>query len=139
SIEIPFDLRPHVWEVVQPLTEDPNPTLEDERRFRSSAKELAGLALNTVRGLAMHAVIKYALWVRRHVVQEHEKDAYTIEGFDTLPEVREVLNQHLTLSRDSSLAVRSVYGQRFPWFVFLDQRWATQNISSIFPAEETFR
>jgi hypothetical protein len=73
------------------------------------------------------------------VVQEHEKDEHTTEGFDALPEAREVLNQHLTLSFDSSLAVRSIYGQRFPWFVFLDQRWATQNISSIFPAEETFR
>ncbi|MHC4696658.1 MAG: hypothetical protein ACYTFA_07955 [Planctomycetota bacterium] len=49
-----------------------------------------------------------------------------------MPEVRDVLAHHLNPAEDSSLAIRAVYGQWFPWLCLLDQRWATERAGAIF-------
>ncbi|MHC5763961.1 hypothetical protein, partial [Nostoc sp.] len=59
-------------------------------------------------------------------------------GFDEMPEVRQVLDEHLNPDIEPSLAIRSVYGQWFPWLALLDQLWANQSIKKIFPQDETF-
>src|SRR6266852_4485316 len=56
-----------------------------------------------------------------------------------MPEVRKVLNQHLNPGYDTSLAIRSVYGQWLPWLVLLDRQWVIQNMTRIFPTEEPLR
>jgi hypothetical protein len=54
---VPFALRGELWAVLEPLTDDPEPPYEgDEPSDRS---------INTTRGKAMHAVVRYALWARR--------------------------------------------------------------------------
>ena len=45
------------------------------------------------------------------------------KGFESFPEVRFVLENHLDLAKDSSLAIRAVYGQWLPWLIFLDREW----------------
>ncbi|MEH1928500.1 hypothetical protein [Nostoc sp.] len=55
-----------------------------------------------------------------------------------MPEVRQVLDEHLNLDIEPSLAIRSVYGQWFPWLALLDPLWANQSIGKIFPQDETF-
>lgn len=54
-----------------------------------------------------------------------------------LPEVREVLDNHL--DNDPSLAIRAVYGEYFPWLVWLDRDWVEKNLKKIFPRTETLR
>jgi len=53
-----------------------------------------------------------------------------------MPEVQEVLERHLDPRSDPSLAIRSVYGQWFPWLVYLDSRWARHNTQRIFPQDD---
>lgn len=134
-VEIPMGFRARLWNVLQPLTEDPNPTREDEQPFSGSPKELVGFSLNTIRGMALHAVIQYALWAQRNV-QGNEREP---GGFDTLAQVQEVLDHHLNLVYDPSLAIRSIYGRWFPWLVLLDQQWTQRNIPRIFPPGESYR
>lgn len=131
--EIPFDLRERVWVVLRPLTDDPDPTPEHEARFGGPNMDPAALSINTTRGEAIHAVVRYALWVRRHL--EAEVGQTRVErGFDEMPEVREVLEFHLDPNREPSVAVRAVYGQWFPWLVLLDAQWAAAQKSHIFSA-----
>jgi len=127
---LPFYLRGKAWNILEPLTEDPDPTPDDEAKEGFPELRWPTLALNSVRGRAMHAVIKYALWLRKHL----EKDQKYF-GFDSMPGVKAVLEKHLNPSHDPSLAVRSVYGQWFPWLVYLDRRWAKENAEKIFPIE----
>ncbi len=136
STEIPIDLRSKVWITLRPLTEDSEPTSEDEKRLTNPHTDPSTLAINSVRGDAMHAVVRYAIWVRKHK-RSVQEDEQVRASLSEIPEVRKVLNKHLHLEHDSSLAIRSVYGQWFPWLVFLDLRWASQHISKIFPKEET--
>lgn len=124
---IPFDLREEVWAQLARLLEDPDPTPEHEEQYGGSNMDPVTLAINTVRGRAMHATVQYALWVRRHL-----GDSAT---FDTMPEVKAVLDRHIDVEFDPSLAVRSVYGQFFPWLHLIDPDWAASRIETIFPVQ----
>jgi hypothetical protein len=133
--EISFSLRREVWEIVKLLTKDSDPTPEDEVRYGGSNMDPTTLAINTVRGEAMHNVVRYALWVRHYVEQEENGEQQVVQEFGIMPEVREVLDWHLNPHNDPSLAVHSAYGQWFPWLVTLDQTWTIQRIPDIFPSE----
>jgi len=137
--EIPFEYRRSIWAVIKPITDDPEPTHEDEAERNGMELDAASLSINTARGEALHAVVRYALWVRRHIEKESDAKQRLERGFDEIPEVREVLNRHLDLGHDQSLAIRSVYGRWFPWLVLLDSGWAAQNSPSIFPKEDALR
>jgi hypothetical protein len=136
---LPFELRQSAWRIVAMLADDPEPTPDYEVRYGGSNMDPATLALNTTRGSAMHSVIAYALWVRRMIEREYGEPAARAEGFDAMPEVRAILERHLDPAYDPSLAVRAVYGQRFPWLVLLDETWATTAAQRIFPEDPVLR
>ena len=129
SGEIPPDLREEVWEILAPLTVDPDPTPEYESQYGGSNMHPATMSINTVRGTAMHAVVQYALWVARH-----QKEAIT--SLQAFPEVRETLDQRLDPTVEPSLTVRAVYGQWFPALASLDSPWAANNVRRIFGRSE---
>jgi hypothetical protein len=109
------------------LAEDPNPTPEDEAG-RGEGMDPAMLSLNTVRGAAFHALMGYVWWRAKN-----REAAGLLE--DGLPkEVAAVLQRHLDPAHDPTLTIRSVYGQWFPYLTTVDEKWARQNLSAIFPS-----
>lgn len=134
---IPIEHRHLVWQILHPLSDDPEPTPEYEARYGGSNLDPATLSINTTRGEAMHAVVRYGLWVHRHLERLPDGTDRIQRGFDEMPEVRDVLDKHLDVARDSSLAVRAVYGQWFPWLVLLDRSWARNGVGRIFPSGES--
>lgn len=134
AAELPFDLRDRAWTVLRRLTDDPEPTPEYEAQYGGTNMDPPTLSINTTRGEAMHAVVHYALWVRRHIEQLADGPALVASGVAAMPEVREVLEAHLDPATDPSLAIRAVYGQWFPWLVLLDRAWAADQVDRIFPA-----
>ncbi len=137
--EIAFRLRDLVWRILYPLTNDPNPTPEYEETYGGANMSPAGLAINTVRGKAMHAVVAYALWCTRHLRpnDQHLTDRPPI--LQEIPEVDEVLDYHLDPKNDPSAAIRSVYGHYLPWLVLLIAEWVQANLARIFPKEPKYR
>lgn len=145
--EIPFELRTLAWRALQVLTNDADPTEQTEQKYgviadrtAVSSWEPSTLAINTVRGIAMHGVVAYALWVRRHLAPSN--GAPIRSDFRLMPEIQEVLDAHLDPDRDPSMAIRSVYGQLLPFLTNLDKEWVAQNVERIFPQEgalQTFR
>ena len=129
--EIPIALRTLTWETLRPLTQDSDPTPDYEAAQYGSNMDPAILSINTIRGEAMHRVIQYGLWVRRSFEKLADTSSAT-EGFGAMPELRGVLDYHLNVSNESSLAIRAVYGQWVPWLLFLDNNWTRTNIDSIF-------
>lgn len=129
--QFPFKLRKKIWTILSALADDPDPTQESERRVAERTLDPTTRSLNTVRGVAMHAVIRYALWVRRHL----EKSESERSSFGDMPEVGVVLNAHLDVCRGPSPAIRSVYGQWFPWLCMLDEAWAASHVDAIFPVD----
>jgi hypothetical protein len=133
---LPFELRQAAWCVLEPLTSDPAPDQEYESRYLSSAGP-AHISLNTIRGEALHAVVRYALWVQRHLKTLQNPEAVVAQGFGTMPEVRRVLDTHLNTTTDPSVAIRSVYGRWYPWLHLLDAHWAVSKLPDMFPADES--
>jgi hypothetical protein len=136
---IPYELHAHAWAILKPLTDDPDPTPEHEERYGGSNMDAATLSINTTRGSAMHAVIRYALWIRRHLEKQPEAKPRIARGFEEMPEVREILDAHLDPAWDPALAIRAVYGWWFPWLVLLDTEWSRSRLSKIYPREEVLQ
>lgn len=126
--------RERVWKILEPITSDPDPTPADEPEEKDeSSSGPETISINTTRGEAMHAVMQYALWVRRNF-DEGEKAKGDL-GFSEMPEVKRVLEAHLDPAADPSPAIRSVFGQWYPWLVLLDKKWATDSAPTIFPTD----
>jgi len=134
-LEIPIELQSAAWSVLRPLTDDPDPTPEHEAEYGGTNMNPSELSINTTRGEAMHAVVGYALWVRRYLEELPNKLERVARGFDEMPEVREALDRRLDVVVDPSLTIRSVYGRHFPWLALLDRDWAHRNVARIFPRD----
>lgn len=132
---IPLELRFSVWRILEPLVEDPEPSIEYEAQYGGSNMDPATLSINTVRGDAMHTVIRYGLWVRRGLERQPDSDERLGRGFDEMPELRIALERHLDLGHDPALAIRAVYGQWFPWLALMDEEWARENARRVFPTD----
>jgi hypothetical protein len=131
--ELTCDNREQVWTILLPLTDDPDPSsAEDEEKTNMDP---ATMSINSTRGGAMHAVISYALWIRRHFEKQQSYELINF-GFNEIPEVKEVLDKHLDFNKETSLGVHAVYGWYFPWLELLDKNWAKSNIPKIFPRQE---
>ena len=125
-----FELREKVWASIEPITDDPEPDVEYESRYGGDNMDPATLSINTVRGEAMHAAIFYLLWTRRHLVDQRGEESFSL---DDAPEGRRVLEKHLLIENDPSLAVRSVYGWHFPRLFLLDKEWTSEVAEQVFP------
>lgn len=124
------ELRSECWSIVEPLTREPEPTVDQERRYNNAPSHIA---INTARGEAMIAVIKYGLWVYRHL---EKPDTPYWCSFEHMPEVRQVLDYHLDTANDPALSIRSVYGRYLPQLLLLDRQWLIEKIPCIFPPDE---
>lgn len=126
----PHSMQSQVWSVLRPLTEDPDPTPEDEKRYGPPNMDPFTMSLNTTRGQALHGVMSYVDWKSTHAPAEPGDKRDWITRYT---EARDVLEQHLEPDRDPSLAVRSVYGQRLPQLAYLDIEWVKAHLPAIFP------
>ena len=131
SGEADISLRSRLWAILERLTADPQPDRDYEEQYGGNNMDPVTLALNTVRGRAMQVVVGYALWAKRHT--QEEGDAARLDAY--APEVARVLEAHLDPEVDASCAVRSVFGQYFPWLVLLDEEWVSGLVARIFTAD----
>ncbi|HOQ48153.1 MAG TPA: hypothetical protein PK157_22795 [Bryobacteraceae bacterium] len=127
---LPPEHRALVWDVLQPLTEDPNPGLDDEKgeKFDPSF-----LSINSTRGRALDAVIDYAWWLRGSTDAARKAEGQPPITFDSMPEVRAVLEAHLDVEREPTLTIRSVYGRHLISLAGLDWNWLRAHVSRILP------
>jgi len=136
SVQIPIQERELVWDVLAPLTTDPEPSPDYEARYGGENMGPLNLSINTIRGEAMHAVVRYCLWTYR-VLAERPDPAW--RGFASVPEARAVLELHLDVASDPSLAIRAVYGQWLPWLALMDPHWVEQALPHLFPVASTLQ
>lgn len=145
-----LELREKLWRILRPLTEDPSPSVSDEmpdpqesaspvlRRFserdeRTREPDLTSISINKTRGRAMHAVFQYARWIRLcSDAQRATSDEPNID-LRAMPEVREVLEVHLDVTREPTRTIRSIYGDHLTLLAWLDWPWLEANLARILP------
>lgn len=131
--KLSLELRKEVWQVIKQLTDDPSPTPEQEKEQLNSHSDPLSVAINTTRGDAMDTAIQYGIWLKEGVPKEKQKD-WSLEK--DAPELFGVLNGHLDINIDPSIAIRSVYGQKLGALVWLDRKWVLSAQDAIFPLDE---
>ncbi|HEX2179687.1 MAG TPA: thioredoxin domain-containing protein, partial [Actinomycetota bacterium] len=132
--QMPLRFRETAWAAIRPLTDDPDPDTSPAY----SPEQVNGAAIqsiNSVRGEAMHTVVRYALWLRRDIESSPNMRERLSRGFGEMPEVRDVLEAHLDPANDPSPAIRSVYGRWFSFLLMLDGHWTAERVNRIFPAD----
>jgi hypothetical protein len=122
----PLILRDQVWAVIEPISDDPNPEPEEENDDRDPFST----AINSTRGVAMEAVMGYALWVRQGLWVPDG-----VNGFDDMPEFEQVLNRHIDPVSEPSRAIRTIYGQFLFHLFRMNEDWFNANYEHLFPAD----
>jgi hypothetical protein len=122
--------RAAVWGVIEPATRDPDPLPVDEARYGHPNMDPLTYSINTTRGQALHATFAYAVWTAP--LGEGETSSRLP------PEAVDVLDQHLDLERDGSLAIHSVYGWWLSQALAADEAWAVERLTEIFPEETEY-
>lgn len=135
SSQIPAKYRKKVWSIIEIVCVDPNPSEEDEKK-RGDDFDPINLSINSTRPEALFAAIEYGIWIKRMEEKEHGTAKIKTIGFKSIPELKQTLEDHLDLRKDSSLAIRSVYGQSLSRIIFLDSEWTRDNLLKIFPKEK---
>ena len=128
-----IELRERIWPVIRVLTDSPHPSPEYEVHYGGDNMDPLTLSLNVVRGQALRTAISYLSWLRARNAAQLEPDATS-----GAPEVFTVLDAHLELAADPSAAVRSVYGEHFPFLLSLSAVWSRSRVERIFgPIQST--
>jgi hypothetical protein len=122
--ELPIEERERIWTLIEPLLDHPDPSPE-----RDEGGEPSTLAINSVRGEALHAVVDYAFWVER----AQEADG-SFEGIRSLPEFGAAVERRLDPAIESSSAILAVLGEWFVQFVRMDEAWASGLAPKVFPS-----
>jgi hypothetical protein len=124
---LPIAERDAAWAVLAELAEDRDPDPTGPDPDSDFARDAITQSINSVRGTAMHAAVRYARWVERVLGDE-------FAGMDSVPEFRARVERHLDAQVDRAPAVRSVFGQWFVQFVRMDEGWARSIAPRVFPS-----
>jgi hypothetical protein len=126
---IPVSHSEELWAILTELLGDTQPSPAFEATYGGDNMDPASLAINTVRGTAMHAAIAYLLW-----------GAGGGEGpFPVSSTYLDVVASHLDPLLEQSSAVRSVFGWYFPSLAQYYPEWAASHVSDFFPLDDTYR
>lgn len=124
--KIPRDLRETLWNILLPITEDPDP---DSLRAREGGDPYT-TAINSTRGVAMQALVTYAGWVRGAFKRLSDGSRSS-----DMPEVEAILNRHLDGTADSSDAIRAIYGESLFFLHILLPGWVEEHLDELFPSD----
>jgi hypothetical protein len=118
-------LRPRMFALLERLADDPDPAPDTDAAHTD--EPLHG-ALNAIRSQAMDAVIAFAHGLH--------PDAPYIDrpALVHVPEIRQLLEDHLNVDKEPSPLVRAIYGARLGHLFFLDERWTAEGLRVIFDA-----
>jgi hypothetical protein len=122
-------LREKSWQVIEKIL-----SKEPYKKDEEDMSDPYTVAINSTIGESLHAVVEYALWVRRNMEKDPVNKELVEKGFSLMPEVATVLNLNLDSTSKPSIAARAVFGRFFPWLLLLDKEWTTSNIEKIFPS-----
>lgn len=139
---LPFEFRDSVWRIIEPLTNDPDPDPAYEERYGGENMDPLSISINSVRGNAMHGVIRYALWVCRKSEAAVRLEKQRPPSLAEMPEVQAVLDAHLDARRCQfalNQTDRAVYGDWLPQLTHIDSEWVGANLPKIFPATQEQR
>ncbi|MBL8762358.1 MAG: hypothetical protein JNL50_13765 [Phycisphaerae bacterium] len=128
--------RSAIWTMIEQLCAEPteasivhDASTEDPRRT-----DYLFLGINSPRGRAVNAALEYARWIARSLVQVTDGVEHLPGGFDTMPEVRSLLESQIQKGKRGR-EVMSVLGAKLGLVHWIDPGWFTSKAPDIFRLE----
>jgi len=128
---LPLAERACVWHLIDVLTRDPNPAPVDEVSEDERVMDPFAMSLNTVRGMAVHAVFSFVFWIRSHAPRSDQG----ARNLDDVPEARAALEALLDPQLETSLTIRSVFGANLTRLTYWAEAWLSDHLEQIFPEQ----
>lgn len=119
---LPRSAASQVWAVLERISRMPEHSSEFSTEARGREIDPAMLSINTGRGEALHAVVRYAWWESKGKGPIRQK-------------VRSLLGYHADPTHEKSAAVHSVYGRWLSVLLTLDKAWTQTILPKIFPSD----
>ena len=126
---LPLVERASVWPLIDALTRDPSPSPADETCEAERIMDPLALSLNSVRGVAVHAVFSFIRWIRSNSPEEVQD----CQNLDDVPEARDALEALLDPQLGPSLAIQSVFGANMTRLAYWAETWLRDHLERILP------
>jgi len=133
----PLDgLREPIWELIENLCPDRAESyiVYDISQQDPLVHDYLDIGINSPRGKAVLAALEYARWITNHIKQSNGKQEIVPGGFDTMPEIREMLQWQIA-PENRSFEAMSVIGSQIPLINWIDRQWLTENVDLLFQLE----
>jgi hypothetical protein len=124
------EFQAQVWEILEALSRDPDPSLEAECEALAKDTDPVQLSLHAVRAEVVTSLPAYVLWRIRDL--ERIGSSVLPPRLTAVNEVRGVVERLIDPKIERSLAVWSACGQRFALFAWLDEAWARELAPAVF-------
>jgi len=131
---VPFVFRDRIWKLIARLIEEPEPTVEYEAKYGSNNMSPIDLSINTGRGVAAHALFRYAYWCDEN---ENKSISKGDQKHHIPEEVLRVVEFLLDPEKEPTETIRSIIGWYIHYLVYLDLAWTQKNLSRIIPEDLT--
>lgn len=134
----PLDgLRERLWGLIETLCHDraKSYVVRDISQEDPRVHDYLNFAINSPRGKAVETALEYARWVANHTKRLEGEKEVVPDGFNAMPEVREMLEWQI--ARDNrTIEAMAVIGSRIGLIYWIDKQWLADNTARLFPLEE---
>ena len=131
---IPFSFKNDIFEILKVLTNDEEPTAEEELNNIKGNWRISDMSINTVRGIAMNRLIDLAFW---NAIHSNDEITLNDHSKSKLPDqIKSILETHLDYKVEPSYTIRYIFGFHLNRIIYLDKEWVLENLTNIFPEEE---
>lgn len=132
--------RKPMWETIDSLARDPAESyiVQDISKDDPRGHDYLTLAMNSPRGKAIEAALEYARWVANHTKEKDGDDDVIPGGFNSMPEVRDLLEWH-SAPGNRTVHALAMIGSRLGLLYWIDREWLADNSSRLFDLESIER
>ena len=131
---IPYSFKKDIFEILRILTNDEEPTTEEELNNIKGNWRISDMSINTVRGIAMNRLIDFAYW---NAIHSNDESTLNNHSISKLPDqIKSILEAHFDYELDPSYTIRYIFGFHLNRLIYLDKEWILEHLMNIFPKEK---
>lgn len=130
-------LRERIWKLLKNLCRDraQSYVVRDISQEDPRVHDYLNFAINSPRGRAVETALEYARWVANHIKTTDGKNKVIPDGFNAMPEIREMLEWQVA-QENRTVEAMAIIGSRIGLIYWIDKQWLANNTNQLFPLEQ---
>ena len=126
EVDVPISARGQLAQLLEMLCTQFDSWLDLGKRVLLSQDDPFAEGINNTRSLALHALVNFGFWLRRH------------DSESKTPEITAILEKRFALQTEHPLTPPeyAILGRDYPWIVNFSETWAAKHKSDFFPQNE---